>query len=125
MAEKTTDAPKPLPKSEIFKKLAEKTGLEAKQVSAVFGALDELVKDELSKKGGAREFVIPNIVKLKLLDKPATKATKKPNPFKKGEMMDVKAKAASVVVKARILKGLKDIKPATKAVKAAAKPAKK
>ena len=75
----------------------------------------------MSKKNGSREFVIPNIVKLKLLDKPATKATKKPNPFKKGEMMDVKAKAASVVVKARILKGLKDIKPATKA----SKPAKK
>ena len=121
MSEKTTETPKAMNKTEIYKKLAEKAGLEHKQVAAVFGALDDLVKDELSKKGGAREFVIPNIVKLKLLDKPATKATKKPNPFKKGEMMDVKAKAASVVVKARILKGLKDIKPAHKA----SKPAKK
>jgi nucleoid DNA-binding protein len=124
MAEKTTEALKAMNKSDVYKKLAEKAGLDHKQVQAVFKALDDLVKEELSKKGGAREFVIPNIVKLKLLDKPATKATKKPNPFKKGEMMDVKAKPASVVVKARILKGLKEIKPATKATKAA-KPAKK
>jgi nucleoid DNA-binding protein len=124
MTEKTTEAPKAMNKTEIYKKLADKAGLEPKQVAAVFGALDELVKEELSKKNGAREFVIPNIVKLKLLDKPATKATKKPNPFKKGEMMDVKAKPASVVVKARILKGLKEIKPA-KATKPATKPAKK
>ena len=120
MTEKTTETPKAMTKSDIFKELATKTGLESKQVSAVFVALEELVKSELSKKNGAGEFVIPNLVKLKLLDKPATKATKKPNPFKKGEMMDVKAKAASVVVKPRILKGLKDIKPAkaTKAAKA-------
>ena len=125
MSEKTTETPKALPKSEIYKALAAKTGLEAKQVSAVFTALEELVKTELSKKNGAGEFVIPNIVKLKLLAKPATKATKKPNPFKKGEMMDVKAKPASVVVKPRILKGLKDIKPAGKAPAKAAKSAKK
>ena len=124
MSEKTTKTPKAMPKSEIYKELAAKTDLEAKQVSAVFVALEVLVKSELSKKDG--EFVIPNLVKLRLIDKPATKATKKPNPFKKGEMMDVKAKAASVVVKPRILKGLKDIKPAkaTKATKAV-KPAKK
>ena len=121
MTEKTTEVHKALPKSEIFKELAKKTGLEPKQVSAVFTALEHLVKEELSKKHGAGEFVIPNIVKLKLLNKPATKATKKPNPFKKGEMMDVKAKPASVVVKPRILKGLKDLKPGAKA----AKPAKK
>ena len=125
MTEKTTETPKAMPKSEIYKALAAKTGLEAKQVSAVFVALEELVKDELSKKNGSGEFVIPNIVKLKLLAKPATKATKKPNPFKKGEMMDVKAKAASVVVKPRILKGLKDIKPAKAGKTKEAKPAKK
>ena len=64
MAEKTTDAPKAMPKSLIYKELAAKTGLEAKQVSALFEALEELVKTELSKKNGAGEFVIPNLVKL-------------------------------------------------------------
>ena len=123
MSEKTTETPKAMSKSDVYKELAKTTGLEAKQITAVFAALEELVKSELSKQDG--EFVIPNLVKLRLIDKPATKATKKPNPFKKGEMMDVKAKPASVVVKARILKGLKEIKPATKATKPAAKPAKK
>ena len=71
-------------------------------------ALEALILKELSKKGPGL-FVIPNLVKLKLIKKPATKAGKKPNPFKPGEMMEVKAKPASVKVKPVILKGLKDL----------------
>lgn len=104
-----TEAPKPMAKSVIYKELAAKTGLEAKQVSAVFEALEDLVKAELKKKGGAGEFVIPNLVKLKLITKPATKGGQKPNPFKKGEMMEVKAKPASKKVKPVLLKGLKEL----------------
>jgi hypothetical protein len=42
-------------------------------------------------------------------DKPATEAATRPNPFKPGEMMDVKAKPARRVVKVRPLKNLKDM----------------
>ncbi len=105
---KTTEAPKAMPKSGVYKELAAKTGLEPKQVSSVFEALEELILKELSKKGPGL-FVIPNLVKFKLIKKPATKAGKKKNPFKPGEMMDVKAKPASVKVKPVILKGLKDL----------------
>jgi nucleoid DNA-binding protein len=106
---KTTEAPKALPKSVVYKEVASKTGLEAKQVAAVFEALEDLIKAQLSKKNGPGEFIIPNLVKLKLVKKAATKAGKKPNPFKPGEMMDVKAKPASVKVKPVILKGLKEL----------------
>src|ERR1700733_7793697 len=106
---KTAEAPKAMPKSTLYKELATSTGLEAKQVATVFEALEALILQQLSKKGPGL-FVIPNLVKLKLLKKPATKAGKKPNPFKPGEMMEVKAKPASVKVKPVILKGLKDIK---------------
>lgn len=106
---KTTTAQKAMPKSEIYKKIAEKVDLAPKQIASIFEALEDLIKTELGKKGGASEFVIPNLVKLKLVKKPATKAGTKPNPFKPGEMMDVKAKGASVKVKPVVLKGLKEL----------------
>lgn len=109
MAEKQTgEAAKPMPKTAVFKELADRTGLEAKQVAAVFEAMEELIKQQLGKKGPGL-FVIPNLVKFKLVKKPATKAGMKPNPFKKGEMMKVEAKPASVKVKAVTLKLLKEI----------------
>jgi nucleoid DNA-binding protein len=110
MAEKkTAEAARPMPKTTVYKELADKAGLEANQVAAIFDALEDLIKQELGKKGPGL-FAIPNLIKLKCVKKPATKAGMKPNPFKKGEMMEVKAKPASVKVKAVTLKGLKDLK---------------
>src|SRR5688500_17897218 len=106
---KTTTAQKAMPKSQVYKEIAEKADLSAKQVASVFEALEELIKSQLGKKNGPSEFVVPNLVKLKLVKKPATKAGTKPNPFKPGEMMEVKAKAASVKVKPVVLKGLKEL----------------
>jgi hypothetical protein len=105
---KTAAAAKPLPKSAVHKELADRAGLEASQVAAVFEALEGLIKQELGKKGPGL-FAIPNLIKLKRVKKPATKAGKRPNPFKPGEMMEVKAKPASVKVRAVALKGLKDL----------------
>lgn len=109
MADKQAETTgKPMAKSALYKELAAKVGLEAKQVAAVFEALDELIHDQLGKKGPGL-FVVPNLVKFKRVHKPATKAGMKPNPFKKGEMMKVEAKPASVKIKAVILKGLKEV----------------
>jgi hypothetical protein len=104
MAEKKPG--KAMPKSAVHKALAEKAGLEASQVAAVFEALEGLIKKELGSKGPGL-FAIPNLIKFKRVKKPATKAGKKPNPFKPGEMMDVKARPASVKVRAVTLKALK------------------
>lgn len=108
MAKQQSEPAKAMPKTTVYKALAEKTGLEAKQVASVFEALETLIKTELGKKGPG-EFSIPGLIKLKLIKKPATKAGKKPNPFKPGEMMEVKAKPASVKVKPVVLKSLKDM----------------
>jgi nucleoid DNA-binding protein len=109
MAEKPAGtSAKPMAKSALFKELATKTGLETKQVASVFAALDEVIHDQLGKKGPGL-FVVPGLVKFKLVRKPPTKETVKPNPFKPGEMMTVAAKPASVKVKAVILKGLKEV----------------
>ena len=108
MAKKTTRAARPLPKSAVYRELAGRAGLEAGQVSALFEALEGLVKQELGKKGPGL-FVIPNLVKLKRVKRPATRAGKRPNPFKPGEMMEVKAKPARNSVKILALKSLKDM----------------
>ena len=53
-------------------------------------------------------FVIPGLLKLKVVRKPATKAKQGINPFTK-EPMTIKAKPARNVVKAVPLKALKDL----------------
>jgi hypothetical protein len=99
---------KPLSKTEVYTELANATGMQRKQVAAFFEALTGLISRELGKKG-AGVFAMPGLLRIKRITKPATKAGTRPNPFKPGEMMEVKAKPARNVVKAQPLKGLKDL----------------
>ncbi len=94
-------------KAEIYTKLAETSGLTKKQISTVFDSLSELIKNELGKKGPGL-FVVPGLLKIKVVRKPATKATRKMNPFTK-QMQDYPAKPARNVVKALPLKSLKEM----------------
>lgn len=106
MADKTAEPAKAMPKTAVFKHLAEKTGLENKQVASVFEALDELIKEQLGKKGPG-EFAILDLIKIKMVHKAATKGGELvKNPFT-GEMVPAKPKAASSKVKTVVLKGLK------------------
>jgi nucleoid DNA-binding protein len=94
-------------KGEIYSKLATKTGLSKKQIATVFESLHELIGNELGKKGPG-QFVLPGLLKLKVVKKPATKAKQGINPFTKEPMM-FKAKPARNVVQARPLKPLKEM----------------
>ena len=98
---------KPRTKAEVFSKLAESTGLSKKQITTVFDQLAELIKSDLGKKGSGL-FVVPGLLKLKVVRKPATKAGERLNPFTK-QMMKVPAKPARNVVKALPLKSLKEM----------------
>ncbi len=98
---------KPATKVEIFGTIAEKTGLGKKDVAKVFDALGELIGKELGKKGPG-QFVIPGLLKLKIVRKEATKAKQGINPFTK-EPMTIKAKPARNVVKAIPMKSLKEL----------------
>lgn len=96
-------------KSVILAEIAEKTELSKKDVSAVFDELGVLIERHI-KKGGAGEFTLPGMLKIKTVKKPARKARKGvPNPFRPGELMDVAAKPASIKVKILPLKALKDM----------------
>ena len=94
-------------KGEIYGAIAEKTGLGKKEVSKVFEALGEMIGRELGKKGPG-QFVVPGLLKLKVVRKPATKAKQGVNPFTKEPMM-IKAKPARNVVKAVPMKALKEL----------------
>jgi nucleoid DNA-binding protein len=103
----TGSSTKSATKGEIYTKLATKTGLSKKQVSTFFESLTELIGNELGKKGPGL-FVVPGLLKLKVVRKPATKAKTGINPFTK-EPMTYKAKPARNVVKALPLKSLKEM----------------
>ncbi|MDX1966638.1 MAG: HU family DNA-binding protein [Planctomycetaceae bacterium] len=103
-----TESAKPMTKSEIYAALAESTGLTRKDIAKVFEELSALVAKNLGKKGPG-QFSLPGLAKMRAIRKPATKATTKANPFKPGEMMTVKAKAARTDVRIRPIKNLKEM----------------
>ncbi len=105
-AEKAAAA-KSATKGEVFTQLSEKTGLSKKQVATLFDSLTELIAAELGKKGPGL-FTVPGLLKLKVVNKPATKAKQGTNPFTK-QPMTIKAKPARKVVKAVPLKALKEL----------------
>lgn len=95
-------------KTQILTEIAENTGLSRMQVSSVFEELGILVERHI-KKRSCGEFTLPGLLKIVTKKKPAQKARKGvPNPFKPGELMDVPAKPASIQVKVRPLKKLKE-----------------
>lgn len=98
---------KALTKTEIFNSMAERTGLNKKQVAEFFDALAEEIEANIGKKG-PRIFQIPNLCKIVAVDKPALPRRQVRNPAT-GEMIWADPKPASVQVKVRALKKLKDM----------------
>ena len=97
---------KRLTKAQVISEIAEYSELDKKSVSRVFEGLTELVKKELKKQNG--EFVIPDLIKLKTVRKPATKDRPGINPFTKQPII-IKGKPASKKIRATALKALKDL----------------
>lgn len=104
---KVMPANSPRTKSDILGVLAETTGLSKKEVSGVFASLSDLISKDVGKKGCGL-FTVPGLMKIRVINKPATKARKGINPFT-GEETMFKAKPARNVVKIRPLKALKDM----------------
>ena len=98
---------KRMTKAQIVGELSDKTGLTKKEVGAVFDGLRDMIKRELGKRGPG-EFVIPDMLKLKVKQVPARPAGKRVDPFTKEER-EFPAKPASKKVRATPLKKLKDL----------------
>lgn len=93
-------------KTEIYNSIAEQTGLNKKQVAAVLDALVGEIKKSLSNRGSG-VFAIPGLVKIEKKKVPAKPARK--GVMVLGQLRDLPAKPASVKVKVRALKGLKEM----------------
>jgi len=93
-------------KTQILASLSESTGLTKKQVGDVIDDLETLIEGSI-KKRAIGEFTLPGLMKITTVKKPAVKARKGINPFT-GEETMFKAKPASVAVKVRPLKKLKE-----------------
>lgn len=107
MAKKITPIKDRMSKTQIVDQIAGETELTRKQVSAVLDSLSDVI-DAHVKKNAVGEFVLPGLLKISTVRKPAVKARKGINPFTKEEVM-FKAKPATTVVKVRPLKKLKDM----------------
>ena len=83
-------------KSQMMADIAENTGLSKRDVASVFAAMETVIERHI-KKGSVGYCTVPGLMKIK------------PNPFRPGELMDMKAKPASRRVKILALKKLKDM----------------
>ena len=97
-------AGKRMTKSEFVAAVAKASGLEKKQAVAALTAVNSVVSHQLKSAG---EVILPGLLKLVVVKKPATKAHPGINPFTKEPTM-FKAKPARKIVKARPVKALKD-----------------
>ena len=95
-----------LTKSGLVSHIAESTGVAAKDVRAVLASLEGAVHGSISKKG-VGSFTLPGLLKITSVKVPAKPKRKGINPFTKEEQWFA-AKPASVKVKVRPLKKLKD-----------------
>ena len=91
-------------KTEFVEAIASESGLDKKQVNAVLDALSSVVYRELK---ADHEVMIPGLLKLTSVKKPAVPEREGINPFTK-EKTIFKAKPARTVIKPRPLKALKD-----------------
>lgn len=97
----------PLSKGGIIKALMDMTGLAKKDVAGVLDNLHTLIELHIRSRGPGK-FVMPGMLKINVVKKPARPARKGINPFT-GEEVMFKAKPAMRVVKIKALKKLKEI----------------
>jgi DNA-binding protein HU-beta len=95
---------KAMSKSELIQRVAEQSNLSRSDVSRVLAALEDVGHAELKNTG---TFTLPGFVKFVAAEMPATEAHQGINPFTKEPMM-IEAKPARKVIRARLLKAMKD-----------------
>ncbi len=97
----------PLTKGGILTAITDMTSLAKKDVSSVIDALGNVIESHIKSRGPGK-FVLPGLIKINVVKKPARPARKGINPFT-GEEVMFKAKPARKVVKIKALKKLKEM----------------
>ncbi|MDX1581594.1 MAG: HU family DNA-binding protein [Alphaproteobacteria bacterium] len=107
-AKKIKAIAEPMTKTQLLQAIADDTGLTRKEVGKVMDSLADVMAGHLKKRGGAGTFSMPGLFKIATKHKPAKRARKGIHPITK-EPTTFKAQPASVQVKVRPLKKLKDM----------------
>lgn len=94
-------------KTELLNHISDSVGLSRKQVQGVLEELSNVIEGHICKRG-CGQFVLPGLMKVVTVKKPARKARKGINPFT-GEPTIFKAKPASIQVRIRPLKKMKEM----------------
>jgi nucleoid DNA-binding protein len=97
----------PLSKGALMNAIVEMTGLIKKDVVTTIDALSKIIELHVKSRGPGK-FVMPGLLKITVVKKPAKPARKGINPFT-GEEVMFKAKPAHKVVKIKALKKLKEM----------------
>jgi nucleoid DNA-binding protein len=105
---KISPAAKQRTKGEIYRTIAEHTGLGRKDVAGVFDVMSRMMAADLAKPSQTKSkvFVVPGLMKVVSQYKPPVPERQGKNPFT-GEMQMFKAKPASTKIRIRALKQLK------------------
>ena len=94
-----------LSRAQLLELLVAESGLRKSEIKRVLGALDSVIEASLGREGGG-QFMMPGLLKMTAVRRPAVKARRGINPFT-GEEIWFKAKPPSTGVKIRPLKKLK------------------
>lgn len=100
-------AGKRLTKAQVITEISTMTEMDKKLVLKVIDALNDLATRELKGADAPGEFVIPSLVKLRVVVKKATEERQGTNPHTR-QPMTIPAKPESKSVRASALKALKD-----------------
>lgn len=106
-AKKLPSIKDPLSKSNMIRAITESTGLSKRDVVSVLDTLTQVIEKHI-KSGGPGTFVMPGLLKINVVKKPARSARKGINPFT-GEEIMIKARPAYKAVKIKALKKLKEM----------------
>lgn len=106
-AKKLPSIKEPMSKSNMIKAITDHTGLNKKEVVSVLDSLTQVIEKHV-KSGGPGVFVLPGLMKISVVKKPARAARKGVNPFT-GEEIMIKARPAYKAVKVKALKKLKEM----------------
>lgn len=97
----------PMSKSSMIRTITDVTALSKKDVVSVLECLTQVIEKHV-KSGGPGTFVMPGLMKICVVKKPARAARKGINPFT-GEEIMIKARPAYKAVKIKALKKLKEM----------------
>jgi nucleoid DNA-binding protein len=97
----------PLSKTNMIRTITDCTAIQKRDVVAVLDCLTQVIEKHI-RSGGPGMFVMPGLMKISVVKKPARAARKGINPFT-GEEIMIKARPAYKAVKIKALKKLKEM----------------